>query len=178
MNEEAIYQMLQGKNKILLFRKYGDSSEGVRLAFQIGHTFSYSRELNKITTKDGVVIKVGELDSEVPISAIQSKKDPLFSTLQSCMISGHKVEMWEVTVDEDVKNEEGKYPAVYAQGYLDSWDLPAEVEDEAQIDSTLQVEYEPQFGFTSLSKEQELAIQYAFIEVNEQPKNIGEDVEG
>src|SRR5690625_4899752 len=109
MAQEVIHQMLQGKNKILLFRKLGDTSaEGARLAFQTEHTFTYNRELEKVATKDGVVIKVGELESEVPLTAIQSKKDPLFSILQNCAIKGDKVELWEVTVDEDVKNEEDK----------------------------------------------------------------------
>lgn len=169
MAQEVIHQMLQGKNKILLFRKLGDNAEGARLAFQTEHTFSYNRDLERIETKDGSIIKVGELESEVPLTAIQSKKDPLFSILQAAAIAGDKVELWEVTVDEDVKNEKDKYPAVYAQGYLESWELPAGVEDEAEINTTLQVELEPQFGFTALSDEQELAVQYAFIEVDEQP---------
>src|SRR5690625_3305069 len=177
MAQDVIYQMLQGKNKVLLFRKLGDTEEGARLAFQTEHTFTYNRELEKVATKDGVVIKVGELESEVPISAIQSKKNPLFSILQNCAIKGDKVELWEVTVDEDVKNDEDKYPAVYAQGYLESWELPAGVEDEAEISTTFQVELEPQFGFTSLSEAQELAVQYAFTEVDEQP-TYGENSEG
>ena|SRR5690625_473135 len=176
MTQEVIHQMLQGKNKILLFRKLGDTSaEGARLAFQKEHTFSYNRNLERIETKDGSVIKVGGLESEVPLTAIQSKKDPLFSILQAGAIAGDKFELWEVTVDEDVKTAEGKYPAVYAQGYLESWELPANVEDEAEISTTLQVELEPQFGFTSLSESQELAVQYAFIEVDEQPKQIGDN---
>lgn len=158
--------MLQGKNKILLFRKLGETEDAAKLLFQTEHTFDYSRELDKIITKDGVVIKVGELETEVSIEAIQAKSDPTAKMLQDAVINGDKLEMWEVTVDEDVK-EDDKYPAVYCQGYLENWELPAGAEDEAEVSSTFQVELAPQFGLTGLTEEQEEAVQYAFIEVDE-----------
>ncbi len=157
-------EMLQGKNKVLLFRKLADSSkEAAKLVFQTEHTFSYSRSLDRIVTKDGTIIKVGELESEVSIEAIQSKKDPVREMLEQAAIKGEKLELWEVTVDEDLK-ETDKYPAVYAQGYLDSWENPANAEDEVTISSNFMIELEPQFGMTALTVEQEEAVQYAFRE--------------
>lgn len=155
-------EMLQGKNKILLFRRLVDQNkEAAKLVFQIEHTFSYSRSLDAIVTKDGRVIKVGELESTVPISAIQAKSDSVSEMLRDSVIKGEKLEIWELTVDEDLK-EDGKYPAVYAQGYLDSWENPATAEDEATISSNFMVELEPQFGMATLTAEQEEAVQYAF----------------
>lgn len=163
---ELIPEMMQGKNRVLLFRSLKDQEiNAVKLLFQTDHTFSYSRSLDRIVTKDGSIIKVGELESEVSIEAIQAKKDPTFAMLQDAVIKGEKLELWEVSVDEDLKNEEDKYPAVYAQGYLDSWEPSSPVEDEAQISSNFMVELEPQFGFTSLTEEQQEAVQYAFKEI-------------
>lgn len=161
MPEENV-EMLQGKNKILLFRKLSDQSkQAAKLAFQTEHTFSYSRSLDKIVTKDGTIIKVGELESEVSIEAIQAKSDPLSEMLRDSVLKGEKLELWEVTVDEELKTGD-KYPAVYCQGYLDSWETPASAEDEATISSNFNVELEPQFGMATLTAEQQEAVQYAF----------------
>jgi len=155
-------EMAQGKNKILLFRLLSDQSvEAAKLVFQTEHTFSYSRSLDRIVTKDGTIIKVGELEAEVGIDAIQGKNDPTFDMLQNAVIEGKKVELWEVTVDEDLKKD-GKYPAVYAQGFLDSWEPGAGAEDEATVSSNFIVELHPQFGMATLTAEQEEAVQYAF----------------
>src|SRR5690554_1282582 len=152
-------EMLQGKNKILLFRKLADQEkEAAKLAFQTEHTFSYSRSLDRIVTKDGTIIKVGELESEVSIEAIQAKNDPLRDMLRDAVVKGEKLELWEVTVDKDLKTEDNKYPAVYAQGYLDSWEDAAGAEDESTVSGNFIVELEPQFGYATLTEEQEEAV--------------------
>lgn len=156
-------EMQQGKNKILLFRRLADSAtEAAKLVFQTEHTFSYSRSLDRIVTKDGAIIKVGDLEAEVSIDAIQAKGDPVADMLRTAAIKGEKLELWEVTVDEDLKTEDNKYPAVYCQGYLDSWENGAGAEDEATVSSNFIVELEPQFGEATLTAEQEEAVQYAF----------------
>lgn len=169
--------MTQGKNKILLFRLFGETDEAAKLVFQTEHTFSYDRDLDEITTKDGTILKIGELETEVDIAAIQAKKDPTVDMLQDSIIDGKKLELWEVTVDEDLK-EEDKYPAVYCQGYLESWELPSSAEDEAEVSGTFKVELKPQFGKTALTEEQEEAVQYEFIETNEVQEGVKEDGEG
>lgn len=156
-------QMQQGKNKILLFRRLADQDVdgAIKLVFQTDHTFSLSRSNDKIVTKDGTVIKVGELEAEVSIEAIQAKSDPVAEMLRDSVLKGEKMELWEVNVDEDLK-EVDKYPAIYCQGYLNSWEMPAGAEDEATISSTFEVELEPQFGMATLTEAQQEAVQYAF----------------
>src|SRR5699024_410724 len=107
-------EMQQGKDKILLFRRLKDaeSDTAAKLVFQTEHTFSYSRDMDKIITKDGVVVKVGELEAEVDIDAIQAKEDPTYDMLEEAMKKGEKLELWEVNVDEDLK-EGDKCIAVY-----------------------------------------------------------------
>src|SRR5690625_1701212 len=104
-------EMQQGKNKILLFRKLSETNTtAAKLVFQTEHTFSYSRSLDRIVTKDGSIVKVGELESEVSIEAIQSKGDPVGEMLRDAVLKGEKLELWEVTVDEELKSEDDKYP--------------------------------------------------------------------
>jgi len=177
MNEKELKrQMLEGKNKILLFRRLEDAHEedAARLVFQREHTFEYERDLDRIVTKDGVVVKVGELEANVDIDAIQSKKDPTYEMLQEAMIKGEKLELWEVNIDEDLK-EDDKYPAVYCQGYLENWSPASSAEDEAEINSNFVVELEPQFGMATLTDEVESAVQYAFRDVTKLEEDEGND---
>jgi len=163
-------EMQQGRDKILLFRRLADSgTEAGKLVFQTEHTFSYSVPLDRIVTKDGTIIKVGELEAEVSIEAIQAKQDPVKDMLATAAKKREKLELWEVTVDEELKNDDGKYPAVYAQGYLDSWENGAGAEDEATVSSNFIVELEPQEGFATLTEEQENAVQYAFRDTTAEP---------
>lgn len=167
MLEETV-GMQEGKNKILLFRRLAEQAneDGIKLVFQTGHTFTMSRAIDKVNTKDGSINKIGELETQVSIEAIQAKRDPVGDMLRDSVINGEMLELWEVTIDEDLKNSEGKYPAVYAQGNLDQWEWTAEAEDESTISSTFFVNLKPQFGYTTLTEEQENAVQYAFREIS------------
>jgi|SRR5690625_1690439 len=170
MANGAIRAVLEGKNKILLFRRLADQdTDAAKLAFQTTHTFSYSRELESVITKDGSIVSPGDLESEVSIEALQSKDDPLATMLKEAVITGEKLELWEVTVDEDVQNEEGKYPAVYVQGYIGEWEEEAGAEDNATMSGTFTVEMEPQFGYATLTEDQQDAVQYAFRDTIAEP---------
>ena len=160
-------QIQQGKNKVLLFRnlKEQENADGIKLVFQTGHTFTMSRAIDKVNTKDGSINKIGDLETEVSIEAVQAKSDSVGDMLRDSVVSGDVLEIWEVTIDEDLKDETGKYPAVYAQGNLDQWEWTADAEDESTISSTFFVNLNPQFGYTTLSEAQEEAVQYAFREI-------------
>ena len=178
MANDPILEMIDGKNKILLFRRLSEqgTEDATKLVFQTEHTFGFNRDVDRVTTKDGIVLKVGELESEVSIEAIQSKRDPVSNFLRQAAIRGEKLEIWEVSVDEDLE-EDGKYPAIYAQGFLDSWEGSAGAEDEAEISSNFIVEMEPQFGMATLTEEQQEAVQYAFTDTTAVGGNGG-GVEG
>ena len=156
--------MLEGKNKVLLFRELkNENTEAAKLTFQTDHSFALNRDTDSITTKDGKIVKLGELESEITgIEAVQAKDDPVAEMLQTAVIEGNKLEVWEVTVDEELKDESGKYPAMYAQGYMTSWEKGASSEDEANYSGEFQIELVPQFGLATLTEEQQEAVQYAF----------------
>lgn len=161
--ESARRGMLQGKTKILLFRMLKDSDkEAAKLSFQTDHTFALSRDADSIVTKDGKLVKLGDLEGEVSgIEAVQAKSDPVAKMLLDAVADGEKLELWEVTVDEDLK-EDDKYPAIYAQGYLTTWESGAPAEDEATYSGDFMIELAPQFGMATLTEDQEDTVQYAF----------------
>jgi len=170
--------MLEGKNKILLFRELDNQdTEAAKLSFQTTHTFEFTRDAEAVITKDGTIRQLSELESSVTgIEAIQAKDDPVATMLLDAVLEGNKLELWEVTVDEDLVNEEGKYPAIYCQGYLTSWSTDNGVEDEATYSGDFAIELVPQFGFATLTEEQEEAVQYAFKDTL--PDGEGGGVEG
>lgn len=63
---------------------------------------------------------------------------------------------------ESYYEEAGSYDAEYAQGNLDSWEVPSEVGDYSTTSTTMRIDGEPQSGKVILSQEQEKEIMYAF----------------
>ncbi|QDI92961.1 phage major tail protein, TP901-1 family [Salicibibacter halophilus] len=166
--------MVDGRNKILLFRlQEKQDEEAAKLVFQTEHTFSYERDMDRIITKDGPILQVGELESTVEITAIQAKDDPVAKMLRNSVIEGKRLEVWELTVDEDAKNDDDKYPAIYAQGYLESWEDVAGAEDEPEVTGTLNIEMHPQFDYATLTADQEAAVQYEFRDTTPRGENGG-----
>lgn len=159
-------KMTEGKNKVLLFRKLSEqgNESAKKLVFQKSHSFTYSRELDRIVTKDGSVVKVGGLEAEVEIEAIAAKGDEVSKMLKESVKYGEKLELWEVEVDPEAP--EGPYPAVYAQGYLDSWEETSDAEDESEVTGTFIVDLVPQEGTTTLDADQTEAVQYAFTDTS------------
>jgi|SRR5690625_54897 len=177
-NDELKHAMMRGKNKVLLFRRLKDSDEeAAKLALQTEHTFELERDGDSIVTKDGTIVNLGELEGEVTgIEAVQAKDDPVAKMLLDSIIEGEKLELWEVSVDEDLK-EDDKYPAMYAQGYLTSWEEENSAEDEATYSGDFMIEQKPQFGMATLTEDQEAAVQYAFRDTTPDDENDG-GVEG
>lgn len=158
---------LDGKNKILLFRRFEDrhKEQATRLVFQKEHTLAFNRAIDRFVTKDGSVVKPGELETSISITAVQSVNDPTAEMLQQAVVEGEMLEVWEVNLDPEAKDEEGKFPSIYARGYLDSWEMPAGAEGEAEISTNFIIDRKPQRGYTELDKELEEAIQYDFHDV-------------
>ena len=155
---------MHGRNKVLFFRELAKATaeSAKKLVFQTEHTFSYSNENDVIMTKDGAIISNKGVSTEVAITAIQAVGDPVIEFMRNSVLNTTKLEMWEVNVDEDAKNAQGLYPAIYCQGYLNEWEDPANVEDFVETSTTFTVEQKPQWGWVELSEAQAQAVQYAF----------------
>lgn len=151
-----------GKDKILMFRKLGDKKAAAKLAFQIEHKLTYERKNDSTKTKDGTVVSDGGLEVKLSIEAL-SARDDLNNMLKESVINGDKLEVWEIDLQD--KKKAGKFGALYMQGSLSSWEVPANVEELAKIETEMAIDGKPVPGEVTLSNEQLQAIQYAFKDI-------------
>ncbi|MFR7764632.1 MAG: phage major tail protein, TP901-1 family [Anaerococcus obesiensis] len=157
---KAIY----GKDKILMFRLLENATKekATKLALQTEHTLSYENNVDTTQTKDGAITSNGGIEVSLEINAIASH-DEVNEMLKKSVIEQKVLECWEIDLAGEA--QEGKYPAKYMQGKLESWEMPANVEDLAEISTTMKIDGIPQDGFATISKDQEKAILYAFRDV-------------
>lgn len=148
-----------GKEKILMFRKFGDKTAAAKLALQTEHEWEYSRDADTTKTKDGAVVADGGLETTLSINAIGTKDD-LNEMLKKSVIDGYKVEVWEIDLAD--KRSNGKYGSLYAIGRLSNWKVPANVEELVEIESEMTIEGKPQAGEATLTDDQIKEIQYTF----------------
>ena len=148
-----------GKEKILMFRKFGDKTAAAKLALQTEHEWEYSRDADTTKTKDGAVVADGGLETKLSINAIGTKDD-LNEMLKKSVIDGYKVEVWEIDLAD--KKSNGKYGSLYAIGRLSNWKVPANVEELVEIESEMSIEGKPQPGEATLTTDQIKEIQYTF----------------
>lgn len=153
----AIY----GKDKILMFRKLGDKKAATKLALQTEHSWSYERSNDVTKTKDGAVTSDGGLEVTLSIEAVATN-DELNNMLKQSVIEGFMLEVWEINLAGTKQG--AKYPAIYAQGKLSSWEVPANVEELETISTEMSIQGKPAEGYATLTAEQEAAIQYAFAD--------------
>ena len=148
-----------GKDKVLLFRKLGDKKAASKLALQVEHTWNYERSNEATKTKDGAVVSDGGLEVTLELEAVASRDD-LNKMLKESVVKGFKLEVWEIDL-AGTKNGE-KYPALYAQGSLSNWEVPANVEELETFTTEMAIDGVPKEGYATLTAAQEAAIRYAF----------------
>lgn len=164
LQEAEALAAANGKDKILMFRKLGDKKAAAKLALQTKHKWEYERKTESTPTKDGAVVSNGGLEVKLNIEAVASR-DELNETLKQSVIQGFKLEVWEI--DLAGKKRGGKYPALYAQGSLGKWEVPANVEDLIELSTEMAIDGVPQEGYATLSAEHAKEIAYAFRDVTE-----------
>ncbi|MCR4258744.1 phage major tail protein, TP901-1 family [Streptococcus uberis] len=152
-----------GKDKILMFRKLGEKSAAAKLALQTEHKWEFTRKGDSTPTKDGAINSDGGLETKLTIDAV-STRDPLNEMLRDSVVDGFKLEVWEIDL-AGTKDETGKYPAKYAIGSLNKWEVPENVEDLTTLSSEMAIDGKPQDGYATLTAEQEQQIMYAFKDV-------------
>lgn len=148
-----------GKNKILMFRKLGDKTAAAKLALQTEHTWKYERSMDSEKTKDGAIVKDGGLEVTLSIEAVTSRDD-VNKMLKKSVVDGEKLEVWEIDLAGEKQGE--KYPALYAQGALSSWEVPDNVEDLETLSTEMTIEGKPVEGYATLTASQVEEINYAF----------------
>lgn len=153
---------VNGKDKVLMFRKLGDKAAAAKLALQTNHKWEYERSNDSKKTKDGAVTSNGGLEVSLSIEAISSR-DEVNELLANSVKDGFKVEVWEI--DLAGEKQGGKYPALYAQGSLGKWEVPSDVEDLEEISTEMTIDGKPQAGYVTLTDDHVKEINYAFRDV-------------
>ena len=148
-----------GKNKILMFRKLGDTTAAAKLALQTEHKWKYERNNDSTATKDGSVVSDKGLEVTLSIEAVTSRDD-VNKMLKKSVVDGEKLEVWEIDLAGEKQGE--KYPALYAQGALSSWEVPDNVEDLETLSTEMTIEGKPVEGYATLTASQVEEINYAF----------------
>lgn len=148
-----------GKNKILMFRKLGDKTAAAKLALQTEHKWKYERKNDSTATKDGSVVSDKGLEVTLSIEAVTSRDD-INKMLKNSVVNGEKLEVWEIDLAGEKQGE--KYPALYAQGALSSWEVPDNVEDLETLSTEMTIEGKPVEGYATLTASQVEEINYAF----------------
>ena len=143
---------IRGKDKILYFRLLKDAAENkaARLALQVEHEWSYERDNEVVQTKDGGIVQEGALEVSLELTAI-STKDKLNTMLRQAVTDGLKLEVWEVDISDN--RGENKRGALYAQGNLNEWSVPANVEELEEITTSMSIDGQPLEGEVDLSTE-------------------------
>ena len=174
-----------GKDKILMFRELVTTpeEEAKRLALQTEHTWNYSRTTDLTQTKDGAVASIGGLEVTLEIAAVSSN-DEVNTLLFNAVKQGKKLEVWEVDLlskhdatAADVSAGYAEttgvslYDTKYAQGYLESWDLPSSAEAIEEFSTSMNIDFKPLKGKTELSETQvnELEAAYTFKDITAVP---------
>lgn len=150
-----------GKDKILMFRKLGDKTAAAKLALQTEHSWKYGRSTDSKKTKDGAIVKDGGLEVTLSIEAVTSRDD-VNKMLKDSVVNGYKLEVWEIDLAGEKQSE--KYPAIYAQGALSSWEVPDNVEDLETLSTEMTIEGKPVEGYATLTVSQVEEINYAFAD--------------
>lgn len=154
----------RGKDKILMFRKLGDRTAAAKLALQTEHKWKYERKNDSKKTKDGAVNSDKGLEVVLSIEAVATRDD-LNLMLKDSVANGYSLEVWEIDLAGEKQGD--KYPAVYAQGSLNSWEVPDNVEELETISTEMAIEGKPVDGYATLSDAQIAEINYTFADTTE-----------
>lgn len=155
---------LQGKHKVLMFRKLGDTNAAGRLMYQTEHETTYKNEPETEATKDGSISAGGVFSSETSFDGLIALDDAVEKMLETAMKTGDTLEMWEISV-HDLEAE--AHPATYHQGLLTEFSRSYPVEGSATYSGSWKTNLIPQDGQATLTAEQMELLQYAFTDVTE-----------
>lgn len=162
---------IKGKDQILMFRllQDKDKTNATRLALQTSHTVKKSRKNDTTATKDGTIVANGTQETTIDIEAIASD-DLTNDILAYAQNRGLELEVW--VVDFSKKLPSGKYMSQYGVGYLSDWEVPAEVDDNTTIKTTLTVSGELVKGEATVSELDQITVKNFFRDTVKGAKNV------
>lgn len=157
-------EAVKGINRILLFRplnKAGTEAAS-KLAFQTEHDVSKSRDVDSVSTKDGKIQSLGDLETEISVTSVLAKGDTFAEEMEKAFDDGEIIEIWDI--DRTGEGSDGKYPATYYQAYATTFNQTPNAEDDVEMSIDFAVNGKGQKGEATLTAEQESVVQYAFTD--------------
>lgn len=157
---------VRGRDKVLYFRLLRDAGTraGGRLALQVEHEWTFERDNEVVSTKDGGIVQEGALETSLELTAI-STRDELNKMLHEAVINSLKIEVWEVDLAD--RRDDGKFGAKYAQGNLNEWSVPANVDELEELTTSMSIDGSPVEGTVALSEAdvEEVKAVYSFADL-------------
>ena len=161
---KTIIKPIYGKDKILMFRLLDEASKksAAKLALQIEHKIASERGVDTTKTKDGPITSDGTVEYSLDLTAIASQ-DEVNKMLKKSVDEQKTLEVWEINLAGEKQGE--KYPALYMQGKLESWESPSKVEELVEISTAMKIDGKPQEGYATISESDKETILYTFRDV-------------
>lgn len=157
-------EAVDGKKIVYMYRLLKEASEqdATHIAFTTENGTTVSRDADTTETKDGSIRTPGAVEVEISTTAILAVGDTMIDKLKKALISGEKVEIWEINMAE--KSEEpNKFKATYYQGYVTEYERTSNAEDHVECSLTFGVDGSGVDGDATVSKNQQEMIElYGF----------------
>lgn len=167
----------KGIDLILLYRILKKSTEEAawKLAYQTEHTYKKSRSNDTVATKDGNVVKTGEIEYELTGNSICSVGDKHIDEMSDAFDDDEAVEIWIIDKAEKGTGQDAdKFKAEYVQAKLASFGKTANSEDDVELELEFSVYGRAKKGFATLTNEQAEVVQYAFKDTVKETEGEGE----
>lgn len=162
-------ELLSGKNFILFFRKHADqaTTDGAKLKFQTEHSFSFEKETEATTTKDGIVNSISDGENTADITSLAYADDTetveVWKQLRTWFKANELIEVWQVDVDSGTVGGTD-FDAEYFQGYITSFEISAPADGNVELSMSYAINGSGVEGTDTLTAEQLATVQAAQYE--------------
>lgn len=163
MNLQMFAEAVQGKKIVYLYRLLSEAATtgAEHVAFTTENSTSLSRDADTTATKDGSIRTPGEVEAEISTTSILEVGDTMIDKLKKALISGEKVEIWEVNLAEQGTTE-NKFKATYYQGYVTEFEKTSSAEDYVECSLSFGIEGSGADGEATVSESQQELANYVF----------------
>lgn len=149
-------QAVQGKKFVYLYRpkKKAASDSATALAFVTQNERTSQKSANSTATKDGSIRTPGTDSTEITSTSVLAAGDPVIEDLEDAYDNDELIQIWEVNL-EDPGKDDGKYSAVYMEGYITEFKYTSKASDYVEIAMTVGVSGGHAKGEATMSEDQQ-----------------------
>ena len=168
------YPAIQGKNLVVFVRRLADANNkrGMPIPYQTSLDYEPQRDSKTDATKDGYVNKQSPLQVDLKFEFVNNWSE-IADLLQMSLFDGDELEFWIVNYQR--RNDKGQCFAHYMRGTVSEDDTDGDPDDVSNRKTTISINGEPVWGWTTLSDEEEQMIAYMFYGVGAIGENAKHD---